>query len=48
MILDGYDMGGVKFGFDFDEGLVEFWKNGENLMKYIKKVRNIFKDIWGM
>lgn len=46
MILDGYDMGGVKLGFDFDEGPVEPWKNGANLMKYIKKARNIFKEIW--
>lgn len=47
MILDGYDVGGVKLGFDFDEGPVEPWKNGADLMNYIKKARNIFKNIWG-
>lgn len=46
MILDGYDVGGMKLGFDFDEGPVEPWKNGADLMNYIKKARNIFKNIW--
>lgn len=41
MILDGYDVRGVKLGFDFDKGPVKPWRNGADLMKYIKKARNI-------
>ena len=37
MSLDGYDVGGVKLGFDFDEGPVKPWRNGAVLMNYIKK-----------
>lgn len=44
MILDGYDVGGVKLGFDFDKGLVKPWRNGADLMKYIKKARKIFNN----
>jgi len=40
MILDGYDVAGVKLGFDFDEGSVVPWKNGADLMNYIRKARN--------
>ena len=47
MILDGYDIGGVKLGFDFDEGPVQSWINGADLMKYIKNARNITKNISG-
>lgn len=38
MILDGYDVSGDKLKFEFGKGLVKFWRNGVNLMKYIKKV----------
>ena len=37
MILDGYDVGGEKLKFDFSIGTVKPWKNGAELMKYIKK-----------
>lgn len=42
MILDGYDVRGRQLGFDFDKGPVIPWRNGEELMKYIKKARNTF------
>lgn len=39
MILSGYDVGGVQLGFDFDKGPVKPWRNGAQLMKFIKKAR---------
>ena len=44
MILDGYDVAGVKLGFDFDKGSFKPWRNGADLMKYIKKARKIFNN----
>lgn len=37
MLLDGYDVRGEKLGFHFNKGPVTPWKDGEQLMKYIKK-----------
>lgn len=39
MTLDGYDVSGDKLKFEFGKGSVKPWRNGANLMKYIKKVR---------
>lgn len=38
MVLDGYDVTGEDVRFNFNEGRVLPWRNGEDLMKYIKKV----------
>lgn len=38
MVLDGYDVTGEDVGFNFHKGRVLPWRNGEDLMKYIKKV----------
>lgn len=37
MTLDGYDVSGDKLKFEFGKGSVKPWRNGANLMKYIKK-----------
>lgn len=37
MLLDGYDVRGEKLGFHFKKGPATPWKDGEQLMKYIKK-----------
>ena len=42
MILDGYDVRGQELGFNFDKGPVTPWRNGEELMKYIKKAIKYF------
>lgn len=39
MILDGYDISGQSLGFDFDSGPIKPWRYGEELMKYIRKVK---------
>ena len=38
MVLDRYDVTVEDVGFNFNEGRVLPWRNGEDLMKYIKKV----------